>query len=176
MQQIIQNIATQKGVIFTMEESSYFNGKMYLPVKTYKLEYPTMFGQLHLNGEYRRNTFQKPGLTKGIYDTDIYLWEITLKVNTKITKFKVEKNSWINTTFFHQDKLSVKCKDRMLKVALSELNILHELLVEEGPIISSAIRSDGKSIWTCFNTILDHEKLIKKVLTAFEEIEKVLKD
>ncbi len=157
-----------------MEESPMFNGKMNVPIKVYKLNYPSKTGHIHLIGEYRRNTWQKPSMLKHIHNTDIYLWEIKLIVDSKLPKFKIEKNSWLKTAFLHQHVLSIKCKDERLYRSLYYSEKLADLLAGNNGKLSGTIISDGHTMYTNFNTMLNHEQLITRALETFETIENII--
>lgn len=175
MKPIIQNITTEKLVDFTVEEATWFNGEMNAPVKTYRFNYPSSLGTIEVIGEYRRNTWQKPNWYKSIHYTDIYLWTINLNSDVTLPDLEIDKNSWIKRKFFNRPELNVTCGNQELKKSLENSPYLKDLLGGGNENISATIRAQGKKMWTSFNTLIDHEGLIRIALISMEDIEDKIK-
>lgn len=176
LEEIIKNISEAKGCNFAMEESTWFNGEMNVPVKTYRLNYTTQGSKINLTGEYRRNTWRKANWYKNIHSIDVYLWTIKLESNHKIPEFEISKNSWLQTKIFNLDRLDIKSDNKALKKRLKTIEILNDLLDGNEEKVSATIRGDGKIIWTSFNTLIEHNNLIGKALLAFEKIGNEIKN
>ena len=175
MKPIIEHITAEKEVDFTEEIGTWFNGEMNVPVKTYRFQYPTILGSIEVIGEYRRNTWQKANWYKSINFSDIYIRTINLNANRTLPSIEIEANSWIKQKFFNRPRLNVNCNIQELKKDLENSAILAELLLSGHENVSATIRSDDRRLWTTFNTLIDHESLIRKSLETFEEIEEKIK-
>ena len=176
MIQIIEKISKDKGIQFTLEESTMFIGNMSVPVKNYKLSYPVELGQIQLTGEFRRSHWKNKSLLKDIHLTDIYLWSIELKSIDNLPKFKIERSSWFNTFFWNQEQLRIQCKNERLRNALSEIKELYDLLVGNKETVSASIKAKNNSIWANFNTTISHEQKINEALIIFEKISFAIKN
>lgn len=150
-----------------MEESTYFNGQMNVPVKTYNLYYTLNQSKIILIAEYRRNTWKNANWYKNIQSTDIYLWTLKLESSEETPDFRISRNNWLQTYILKRPNLKIKSQDNELKYRLEKLNNLKDLFKK----IDATIRVDDQNIWTSFNTLIDHKKTINKALTVFEEIE-----
>jgi len=167
---IIEKITAEKNISFTEEEDTWFNGQMNVPVKTYSFSYPVELGDIEVVGEHRINTWRKTNWYKHIHSTDIYLWNIQLISEHKLPELKVSTNSWFRVNLLHQSKLTVKSSDKLLEHRLTVSKNVADLLLPGSESSSASIFSSNNVISTSFNSLVDHEGMIRKALLVFEEI------
>lgn len=168
MRSIIETISSNRNASFQEEESTWFNGEMNAPVKTYSLSFPVLNGNLHLEGEYRRNVWQKPNWYKNISQTDIYLWTVSVESQLNLPKSEIKPGSWINRLILNRKGPSINSESGDLKEVLADSKLLKRLFDGDHEVIHTTIRILDQKIWMTFSSLIDHERLVN---TAIETIE-----
>lgn len=150
-----------------MEESTWFNGEMNVPLKQFRLEYQVAQCRINLKAEFRRNSWQKPSWYKNLYLTDVYLWGIELHSDGEFADFELHKRSSLGAILHKNQKMEIIAQDEELLALINQCKPLHELFATSHSPIQHIYGKDNK-VSTHFNTVVDHQHSIERVLKGLE--------
>lgn len=176
---IIEKIAQDKRVTFSQNEMTWFNGEANFPLKYYQLEWNFGAWTIKLNGEYRRNTWQKPNWHKALDRTDIYLWTCFAQSQKReALDFEISKATWLDKILRGKGKLIFEGKNKALLNELVTNEAVNRFYFKSNDTVRCQLIgiSDQGSIIisTHLNSLFNHEIVANNLVACVEQVTRVI--